>query len=332
MIVKQFICKLAVAAAILVAPLSTHVLAQEKYDLSLSLFSPSANAANETLLDWANDLREKSDGRLNIQFFPMGQMGPPPRQFDLARTGTADMAWLIHGFTPGRFPMTEVAYLPGLFKSSEEGSPVLMEAVPEYLAEEHTGVKVLAITYSTPLVLFTIEDEINEPADLDGMRIRHPGAPIADTIRAFGGAPVAVPPPEMSEALSRRVVDGIATNYEAAHGWSFLNELNYVSDPGIGSVTLGLVINQKSYDSLPDDLQTLIDETSGVPLSLKLGQAFDATEAEAKKNATNITETKISDEAQQAFDKIYEESIEQRLSADDRKREFYNYLRSKAQE
>jgi TRAP-type C4-dicarboxylate transport system substrate-binding protein len=50
-------------------------------------------------------LRERSDGRLDITTFPGAQMGPTPRYYDMARTGVVDLAWVLHGATPGRFPL-----------------------------------------------------------------------------------------------------------------------------------------------------------------------------------------------------------------------------------
>lgn len=331
MLAKTVLRPVAVAAALMASSMSSPVLSQETHSLSLSLFTPPANAANQTLQTWADKLREKSDGQLNIQFFPSGQMGPPQRQYDLARTGTADMAWFIHGFTPGRFPVTEAAYLPNLFDSSEKGSVAMMEAAPEYLAEEHQGVKILALGYSTPLSIFTIADKTQNPEDLSGKRLRHPGAPIADTIKALNGSPVAVPPPEMGEALSRGIVDGIVTNYEAASALNILSELKYATDPSIGSVTFGLVINQDTYNELPDDLQTMLDDASGVSLSRTIGKAFDKIESKAKASANSVSHLKLTKAQQDAFDAVYEKTIEARLETGTRERAFYDLLRKQAQ-
>jgi len=46
-----------------------------------------------------------------VKRFPGAQMGPTPQHYDLARTGQADVAWFLHGGTPGRFPLTDVLSL-----------------------------------------------------------------------------------------------------------------------------------------------------------------------------------------------------------------------------
>ena len=48
------------------------------------------------LTQWGETLKEKSGGELNVEIFPSGQLGPPPRQFDLVLNGVADIAVVLH--------------------------------------------------------------------------------------------------------------------------------------------------------------------------------------------------------------------------------------------
>ncbi|MGA8319673.1 MAG: hypothetical protein WB774_02335, partial [Xanthobacteraceae bacterium] len=96
-----------ICAAIAALALATiEPAAAQVVQLKASLFTPSGNPIVRATEKWADDLKEKSGGRLNISVFPGGQMGPPPRQFDLVRTGVADIAVILNGSTPGRFPLT----------------------------------------------------------------------------------------------------------------------------------------------------------------------------------------------------------------------------------
>ena len=84
-------------------------------ELKVSHYLPPNHTVNVELLRWAADLEKKSNGRLKLSVFSSGQMGPITRQYDLARTGVADIAFFLHGATPGRFPMTELTQLPYAF-------------------------------------------------------------------------------------------------------------------------------------------------------------------------------------------------------------------------
>ena len=71
------------------------------------------NPIQKALVMWSDDLEKQSAGRLKLRIYPAGQLGGGPnRQFDAARNGVVDMAFSLHGATPGRYPMTELASLP----------------------------------------------------------------------------------------------------------------------------------------------------------------------------------------------------------------------------
>ena len=44
-------------------------------------------------------------------------LAPPPAQYDTVRDGVADLTWMVHGYTPGKFETTKIAELPGLFEN-----------------------------------------------------------------------------------------------------------------------------------------------------------------------------------------------------------------------
>src|SRR4051794_13216784 len=94
-----------VAGAIATAPSAQ---AQTR-ELKVSLYLPASNVMNQEVEAFGRELKEKSQGRLTLNLFHGGQMGPLQRQYDLVRTGVADMSYVLHGATPGRFPMMELA-------------------------------------------------------------------------------------------------------------------------------------------------------------------------------------------------------------------------------
>ena len=130
-------------------------------------------------------LKEKSNGRIVIKVFPASQMGPPPRQFDLARTGVADFAVVLHGLTPGRFPLMELAHVPGVLKAKSNygGALALTSIAPEF-ASENPGVKIINILVTKTLLIS--RNEIKTAADLAGKRVRAAGSVQSDVLKAMG--------------------------------------------------------------------------------------------------------------------------------------------------
>jgi TRAP-type C4-dicarboxylate transport system substrate-binding protein len=170
-----------IATALLLAA-ATHVggagLAMAE-TLKISTFVPPKHAFNRMLTAWGEELAEKSGGELTVEIFPAGQLGPPPRQFDLVRSGAADISVVLHGATPGRFPMSELAGLPLSAPSAGNQSTImskrLTELAPEYLADEHAGTRILWMAVTPPLMLHVKGFDPSDLSNLEGKRIRYPG-------------------------------------------------------------------------------------------------------------------------------------------------------------
>jgi TRAP-type transport system periplasmic protein len=300
------------ASGVIVKPWIAHAAA---YTLKLSVFAPPSNGSTQELQRWAEALRTKTGGELEMQVFPSSQMGPPPRQYDLVRTGVADLAWVLYGFSPGRFPLIELSYLPGLFSDAKSGTRAL-RAITNYVAEENKGVRVLALTASPTLKVLTNKIPIASIGDFKGKRLRHPGAAVGETINALGATPVAVPPAEMGDALSKGVVDGIVTTYEAAASFKILDAVKFATDINLGVATLALVMNADSFAKLPAPLQKAVDDSAGEPLSMRLAEDFDNSEARALASTKEkVQQVEVNSQERDRFKAAFTRVIEARVTA-----------------
>ena len=106
---------------------------KQKFEMKLAYFVGDQHAMSHWLIKWSENLEKQSGGRITVKRFPGAQMGPVQQHYDFARTGQADVAWFLHGATPGRFPLTELVQLPYLVGSAEIGTKVLND--PELRVE-----------------------------------------------------------------------------------------------------------------------------------------------------------------------------------------------------
>jgi len=247
--------------------------------LKISTFVPPKHAFNRVLTAWGEELAEKSGGNLTVEIFPAGQLGPPPRQFDLVRSGGADIAVVLHAATPGRFPITELAGLPLTSPSAGSDSAIssrrLTELAPEYLAAEHAGTRILWTAVTPPLKLHVSFD----PSDLgnfEGKRIRYAGAVWQQVVEAMGAAPVPVPPAEAADAMGKGVVDGAAFPFEATIPFDLAPVSTHSLAPGIAAATFAVVMNEAAFDRLSDAHKALIEETTGPERAAEFGAIWDA--------------------------------------------------------
>ena len=320
-------------------------LAQSPIELKITHYLPPNQTINQELVRWAEELNVKSKGRLKLTVFPSGQMGPVTRQYDLARTGVADLAFFLHGATPGRFPLTELMQLPYAF-NPEAGAATLKPlnnaeasaiatGMAGQLTKEYEGTRILYVIASPNIGLFFNKAQVRKPADLKGMRIRHNGPMPAKMIEAWGATPAAIAPVELADSLEKGTVNGMTFNYEAAQSFQLAPSIKFVDEINAYAVTFALVMNAKKYESLPADLRKLIDDSTGIEAARRVGAKYDEAEAAGRKYVVDnkVTIVVPTPEEQQAFKAPVMPLVKEVIDAGQAKglpsRAFYEDLRSR---
>jgi TRAP-type C4-dicarboxylate transport system substrate-binding protein len=266
---------------------STGGLAQtQTFELKVSHYLPPNHTVQKTLVAWAAELDKLSNGRLKLTIYPSGQLGGGAnRQFDSCRNGVVDIALSMHAATPGRYSTTELISLPYASPSAGDASAIaskrLTELAPTYLAQEHQGLKILWLA-TIPALKYHSKNPIRKMEDFKGMKIRYAGVQYKNMIDALGAVPLPVPPPETQDALSKGIVEAAIFSYEGAASFGLETVVAYSLEPGVSSLSMGLVMNTAKFNSLPDDLKALIEKTTGVPAAENFGKAFDQAELEGK--------------------------------------------------
>ena len=275
---KQFLSGIATSVAVA----SNRAMAQEVTELKVSHYLPPNHTFHKELISWGEQLEKDSGGRLKLRIYPASQLGPVNRQFDMVRSGVADIAVGLHGATPGRYPLTELASLPYVAPAGGTTSAVtskrLTELAPKFLAVEHPGMKLLWMAVTNPLLFHTAKTAIRGVDDFKGLRIRYAGEQFAEIITLLGAVPLPVPPGETQDGLAKGIIDGATFPYEACQSFDLGTVVKYSLEPGVSTATFAVAINQRKFDGLAPDLKALIERTTGVEQAARFGAAFDVAE------------------------------------------------------
>ena len=269
-----------------IALLSSDRLAgAQPIELKLAYFVGDQHAMSQWLIRWANNLEKDSGGRIMVKRFPGSQMGPVQHHYDFVRTGQADVAWFLHGATPGRFPLTELVQVPYLVGSAEIGTKVLndSELRSKYLDAEHKGVKVLLLLTHQPGNVHTTKKPIRTVEDMKGLRIRFASPTIRDFIAALGGTPVGVLPTEQVEQLQKGTIDSVFIDYGGA-GIAFKmgGVLKYSTEMYSYVSSFGVAMNPDFWNRLTPDLQGIVTK-SMTGVEKEVGEAWDGLDVPGKK-------------------------------------------------
>lgn len=286
---------LMVAAAI-TAGASSSALAAD-VTLKMHQFLPAQANVPKLILDvWADAVEKSSDGSLAIDHYPSMQLGgAPPGLLDQAIDGVADIVWTVVGYTPGRFPSTEVFELPFMVEDARAASCAYWTMFEEHMEDkEFKDVKILGTWVHGP-GMFHTTDPVETPADLQGMKIRGGSRLVNQLLELAGATPVGMPVPAVPEGISKGVIDGTTIPWEVTTALKIPelveNHTEFVG-PALYDLTFVLAMNKDKYESLSDAQKKALDDNSGMNFSVFAGgvqsDADGPARAIAVENGNNI--------------------------------------------
>ena len=118
---------------------------------------------------FCEEVNKRSNGRVEITYYPGGTVLSPAKMFNGVVTGIADMGLSHIGYTRGRFPVTEVFDLPLGFPSGYVASQVSNDFYNKFKPAEWDSVHILYLTTSGPLILQTVSKPVKTLQDLKGL-------------------------------------------------------------------------------------------------------------------------------------------------------------------
>jgi len=271
--------RLSLAAALFALPAGA-----AEVDLNFAHFMPVNSWQNETLFtSWAEAVETAADGRLDVTVYPSQTLGKAAQGYDNARDGITDIAWTVQGYTAGRFPLSQIVELPGLFESAEVGSCAFQKLYDSgALDAEYADTHVLWVHTHGPGHLHTRDTPVTTLEDLEGLRIRRPTAVIGTLLEELGAEPVGMPAPAIYEAASRGTIDGFMLPWEAVAGFRADEVADHHTRFGFYALAFVATMNKRTYEGLPPDLKAVIDAQSGMAWAIAAGRGYDAGDARAE--------------------------------------------------
>lgn len=293
----------AFGAAAIAAMGATSAMAQE-VTLKLHQFLPAQANVPKLILDvWADNVEEASGGRIKIDRYPSMQLGgKPPELMDQAIDGVADIVWTVVGYTPGRYPSTEVFELPFMMTDARAVSRAYWEMFEKHMKDtEFKDVHILGTWVHGPGMIHTA-DPVETPDDLRGMKIRGGSRSVNSLLTELGATPVGMPVPAVPEGLSKGVIDGTTIPWEVTAALK-VPELvqNHTEFTGkaLYTLTFVLAMNKAKYESLPADLQKVIDDNSGLEFSVFAGGTQADADGPSREMALDLGNNVITLDAEQ---------------------------------
>ena len=278
------------------------LLARSTIALGLSFFAAAASAqvtlnvntwvppshllVADVVMPFCKDVEGATQGRVKCNLLTKAVVAPP-QTLDAVKNGLADISFIVHGYTPGRFTLTDAVEFPFMGDTSEALSVAYQRVYEKMLAkhEEHKGVRVLSVFTHGPGQIYNTKRPVTSLKDLDGLKIRVGGGLVNDVAKALGTVPMLKPAPESYELLSQGVADGLFFPKESPLSFKLVPLIKHVTyvPGGLYNVSFAHVMNEAKWGQISEADRAAITKLSGVPLARRTGKAWDATDARGEK-------------------------------------------------
>lgn len=222
-------------------------------------------------------LEERSDGRIEIERTDFQVICDLDEIAECVSDGRADLGTTINDYTPHMLPSMSVISIIGMNTDMQAAISAMYDVHQEYEpAAQDLEDNNLHLASSWPVGTLFIgsQQPVENLDDLAGLNARAAG-PVTQEVLSDAGMNIsAITAAETYESLQRGVIDSVASALDFATQYAVAEQVPYWTDPGLGQYTAyGMWWNRDSYESLPDDLQQIVDEVTD---DLNYGEAMAA--------------------------------------------------------
>ena len=258
------------------------VLAAAPIELVVNQVAPPNHFYHtDVLVPWGEAVERATQGRVTLRF-SVAPLGSYRRNFDMARAGLVDIAGGNQSATPGRFVVTQINETPFLPSSDVEALSVALWRTQQrflQVADEFSGTQLLALHASGTQHWFTVEKPIRQLSDIRGLKMAAPSDAGARLLSAAGAVPVFLTAPEIHDALSRGILDGVSMPFSGVTRLGLQPYLRYQTRlaRGVGLSFGGffLVANANSWARISSADQAQVLSHSGEAFARRAGRVFN---------------------------------------------------------
>lgn len=221
-----------------------------------------AHPANIASMKFAELVKERSGGRLEISVHPTSQLGSTTEMVEAIRMGTIELHMAGDAFIEGIAPKVSVVNLPGILRDDAHAYKVMYSLMLRDVYEASLlplGVRPLGFVSADFRHFTNNRRPLKSLADMKGLKIRVPNSKVAiDIVKALGASPVPIDWTETFGALQQGVVDGQENPLVQIHAAKFYEVQKYLTLTNHQWACFALVANEKFFQGLGPDLQKIV--------------------------------------------------------------------------
>lgn len=257
---------------------------------------------------FAKYVTEKTKGEIEVQVFPLGQLGGERSMTEQVQAGTLHMTAVTASVLANFVPEMGIIELPFIYPNRTVAYNVLDDKdVKERFAKlcDPKGFVFIGYTENEFRDMTNSKRPIKRPDDLKGLKIRVIEGPIfIDTFKTLGANPTPLPFPEIYNALQQKVIDGQDNPLYTSILMKFTEVNKFATVTHHILTECPVVVNKNFWNSLTPEQQKIFREAADVQIKTnREGNAKGRADAMVKAKAQGVDVYVLTDADRAAFKK-----------------------------
>lgn len=291
------------------------------------------NPAGIAVSNFLENVEKLSNGKIEVDLFTSGELASSADEYI---GGLQNGSFEMISYSPSMWGNYTRAFtpinIPYMFLNEEVVFEFLKGPMGERMkaeALEDTGLRIVAFTPIGFRHVTNSKREIRSPEDMKGLKIRVMNDPLQiATMEAFGATAINLPLADVYSSLQQGLIDAQENPFSNFYNYNIQEVQEYLSTTGHQFTTSCVAINNEYYESLPKDMQEVIDEAGRIcqeesgALSIERQKWYREKVEDVYLKVTDLTadelrvfqeaakpvwDSVIKDIGQEAFDEIQEE-------------------------
>jgi TRAP-type C4-dicarboxylate transport system substrate-binding protein len=275
----------------------------EPITLKLAFFSSDRSLTYRGAIEpFIEAVNAEGKGLIKIDLYSGGILGKEiAQQPQVVLDGAADIAFVVPGYTPDRFPDNSVLELPGLLPDIREGTLVYTQLIAANALKGYEEFFVIGAFVTEPESIHSRAPIISVD-DLKGKRIRVNNMGEGAALGRLGVIPVLMQITQISDAISKGSIDGAAVSISplSDYGIKRVAVSHYFLETS--GAPLVLLMNRKRFDSLPRPAQDIIRKYSGAWVAERFIETYEVAVAQVMKQLKSEPNRKLTFPSQSDLD------------------------------
>jgi tripartite ATP-independent transporter DctP family solute receptor len=259
-------------------------------------------------------VKERTDGRYEVEVYHSAQLGQEADTIEQVRTGVIDLNRVSMAPWNSLVPLTLIPSLPYLFRSPEHARAVMSGPIGDEVAagfEQH-GVVVLAYYDGGARSFYNSRKAVETADDLKGMKYRVIQSDVfVDMVSALGASATPMPYGEVYSAIETGVIDGAENNFPSYESAKHFEVAKFYSLDEHTIVPEVFVMSKIAWDRLTPEDQELFKQAARESME-RQWELWDERVAESRKLVEDAGSTITTPEKQPFIDAmapVYEKYV-----------------------